>query len=208
MKNERSERWNTKWIRLENALDQGENITVAGLGDSLTYGWMVSQGYFARFVSELGERWPAASIAAINAGIPGDTAAGGLRRLDRVLAQSPHLVLIQFGLNDLFSGVEVTAFESSYRQIADRIMQSAAIPVLVVSSPLPNPSQQKNAGRYYDAIRSLGQELGIPVADTDRHMGDAMKTGIDPLQLYLDDGSHPSDEGHRLMAQAVGALFS
>lgn len=199
--------WKTKLGELKISLDRGDHITVAGLGDSLTYGWMVSQGYFERFVLALTARWPDADITCINAGIPGDTALGGLRRIDAVLNQKPTLVLVQFGLNDLFSGVDPASFEKSYRQIASRVIDANAIPILVVSSSLPNPLEQKKATGYYDIIRHLGKELGLPVADTDLHLQNSSEMRDAPENLYLDDGSHPSDQGHRIMADALRYLF-
>jgi acyl-CoA thioesterase-1 len=168
---------------------------------------MVGQGYFERFLVHLEERWPDAKIRAINAGIPGDTVSGGLRRIDGVLAENPDLVLVQFGLNDLFSGVDLESFATSYELITKRVIGAGALPLLVVSSPLPHPPEQENATRYYDVIRKLGQQLRIPVADTDLHFRNAVKTHRNPDGLYLDDGSHPSDAGHSLMAEALGYLF-
>jgi acyl-CoA thioesterase-1 len=198
--------WKTKIAHLRATLDQGDNVTVAGLGDSLTYGWMVGQGYFERFVSILEAHWPEAGINSINAGIPGDTALGGLRRIDTVLKEKPTLVLIQFGLNDLFSGVDLTSFEESYQQITTRVTDASAIPILVISSPLPNPSEQEKATLYYDIIRNLGHKLGIPVADTDLHFRNSLEMQNNPESLFLDDGSHPSDQGHHIMADVLRYL--
>ncbi|MCP4195895.1 MAG: SGNH/GDSL hydrolase family protein [Proteobacteria bacterium] len=199
--------WKTKIGHLQRALDRGDRITVAGLGDSLTYGWMVSQGFFERFLLSLTAHWPDATIKGIAAGVPGDTAAGGLRRLAGVLDQNPNLVLVQFGLNDFFSGVGLASFEKSYEQITNDIIADGPIPILVVSSPLPHSLEQDNATRYYDIIRNLGQKLGVAVADTDHHFRNSAEYRDNPDRLYLDDGSHPSDEGHRLMADALTYLF-
>ncbi len=199
--------WKTKLEQVKTSLGAGGDIVVAGLGDSLTYGWMVRRGYFERFVSTLQTRWPKGRISGINAGIPGDTALGGLRRIDAVLREKPTLVLVQFGLNDLFSGVDPGSFQMSYEQITQRVIAAGAIPILVVSSPLPNPLEQEKATRYYDIIRQLGAKLGVPVADTDLHLRSSVEMRDAPEHLILDDGSHPSDQGHRLMADAVDYLF-
>jgi acyl-CoA thioesterase-1 len=197
----------TRIPHLRSALDRGDSITVVGLGDSLTYGWMVGQGFFERFLLSLTAHWPDATIKGIAAGIPGDTASGGLGRLNQVLDNHPHLVLVQFGLNDLFSGVDLASFEKSYEQITNDIAAAGPVPILVVSSPLPHSLEQDNATRYYDVIRNLGQKLGVAVADTDLHFRHSAEYRNDPDSLYLDDGSHPSDEGHRLMAEALTYLF-
>ena len=71
-------------------------MTLAGLGDSLTYGWEVSRGFFDRFVDALEDHHPKAHVQRINAGVPGDMAPQGLGRLDRVLEQHPDVVFVQF----------------------------------------------------------------------------------------------------------------
>ncbi|MCP4676115.1 MAG: hypothetical protein GY854_11535 [Deltaproteobacteria bacterium] len=84
-------------------LANGDKVAIAGLGDSLTYGWMVRHGFFDRFLDGLETRYPDARLIRINAGVPGDTAAGGVSRLDRVLEKKPNLLIVQFALNDLFT---------------------------------------------------------------------------------------------------------
>ncbi len=77
-------------------LSQGRDVVLAAIGDSLTYGWMVDQGYLDFLRQTLRSRYPASRLTVINRGIPGDTADNGLRRIRRdVLDLSPAGVLVQ-----------------------------------------------------------------------------------------------------------------
>jgi len=188
-------------------LEEGGAVTVAGLGDSLTYGWMVRRGFFDRFVDGLELRYPGAAIARVNAGIPGDTARGGLRRIGGVLQRAPHVLIVQFALNDAFVGVGPDRFAQTVDEIARAALDAGALPVLATSCPLVVDSEQRLADTFYDAIRDVGCELGVPVADLVRHWRAAIDPGRRLDELFLADGVHPTDEGHQLMADGLIALF-
>jgi acyl-CoA thioesterase I len=87
---------------------QGEEIQILALGDSLFagYGLEPGQSYPARLESALRGRGINARIA--NAGVSGDTTAGGLQRLEFALngqAKAPQLVIISLGGNDMLRGL-------------------------------------------------------------------------------------------------------
>ena len=123
--------------------------------------------------------------------------------MNRIVGQSPDLVVIQFGLNDLFCGVSVKRFEASIRGIAARVWECGAVPLLATSCPLALKGDQAKATPFYDVIREIGGEPGAALADIDEYWRDRSAVA----HLLLEDGVHPSDEGHRLMAQGVLALF-
>jgi len=189
-------------------LEEGGIVTIAGLGDSLTYGWMVQRGFFDRFVLGLKGCYERARIDPVNAGIPGDTAAGGLRRIGPVLDRSPDVMVVQFALNDAFAGFGPDAFGQNLEQIARTAADAGVVPVLATSCPLMMEAEQRLADGYYGRIRDLARKLDIPLADLEQFwLG---KTG--PVgqrdDLFLSDGVHPTDEGHQLMADGLLALFA
>jgi acyl-CoA thioesterase-1 len=181
-------------------------LVVAGLGDSLTYGWMVRRGFFDRCVDTLSGRCPQAAISRINAGVPGDTAPGGFLRAAGVLAARPDAVAIQFGLNDCYSGVSPGEYDGAVRRIADLAVRSGALPILVTSCPTDLKGGPEAMDPYYGALRALAAERSFPLADID-----AAWRALPPARasaLYLDDGVHPSDEGHAFMADVLLAAIS
>jgi len=189
-------------------LDEGGVVVVAGLGDSLTYGWMVRRGFFDRFVDSLERRYDSAELARVNGGIPGDTAAGGLRRIDRVLDRSPDVILVQFALNDAFAGVGPDRFGESLEDITRASIAAGAVPVLATSCPLMMEAEQRLANGFYERIRSMAEDLDLPLADLERFWLEETGPVAQRDDLFLADGVHPTDEGHQLMADGLIALFS
>jgi acyl-CoA thioesterase-1 len=198
----------TKLAPFWRKLGAGVRATIAGLGDSLTYGWMVRRGFFDRGLDALEERFSAASLERVNAGVPGDTARGGLARLDRVLSRSPDVVVVQFALNDAFAGFSPAEFSQSLRAIAARAVEQDSVPVLATSSPLLVAAEQQLADSFYGAIRAIGRELDVPLADLERHWLATRDPALPPDELFQADGVHPTDEGHQLMADGLVELLS
>jgi len=188
-------------------LEKGDDVTIAGLGDSLTYGWMVDRGFFDRFVDMLEKRYPDAGIRPINAGIPGDTADGGSRRMHMVLNHNPDLMTVQFGLNDLYMGVSVEKYSSAIGTIVQGVRESNAVPVLVVSCPLYEEDEQALAEKYYDVLRRAGEEQGVAVADLSTYWRSRRDLPQGWAGLLQSDGVHPTDAGHEIMARGMMTLL-
>ncbi len=178
-------------------------MCIAALGDSLTHGWMVRRGYFPRACDALEERAPGLDLERVGAGVPGDTAFGGLGRLDPVLARQPDIVLVQFGLNDCFVGEPVGVYQRHLERIVQGVRGRGAEPILVTSCPLEGPREMALARPFYEAMRDLGHSAEIVVADTTDHWLRAEARGESPPRLWQPDGVHPTDAGHALMARGV-----
>jgi acyl-CoA thioesterase-1 len=185
----------------------GGELRVLGLGDSLTFGWMVRCGFFDRFCDVLAQRLPNTTLTRFNAGVPGDTADGGLARLPALFARRPDLVLVQFAINDLFCGVPVASFARDLARIVEATRGAGAEPWLVVSCPLALPGDAAAAAPFYDAIRGLGAERGVPVADLDHYWRERYDPATPAGAHFLDDGLHPDDAGHALMAEGLMDLW-
>jgi acyl-CoA thioesterase I len=187
-------------------MEQAEELLILGLGDSLTYGWEVERGFFDRFVDMLEDRYPHARIQRYNAGIPGDTADGGLARVGPLLENKPDLVVVQFGLNDAFIGVDPRDFERSMRSITQRVLELPAA-VIVATSCAPEYQRDAALARpFYDAIIRVGRELSIPVAELDRFWTNSEQARSGEV-LHNADGVHPNDQGYQVMAEGLLELF-
>ena len=192
---------------LRACLEGGGTLRLAALGDSLTHGWMVHRGYFPRACDALEARVPSLQIERLGAGVPGDTAFGGLGRLPDLLARKPSLVLVQFGLNDCFAGELVEVYERNLGRIVQRVSDAGACPVLVTSCPLEDAGPMRLAGPFYEAMRTLGRREAVLIADTTAHWLEAQASGEAPARLWQPDGVHPTDGGHALMAQGLVAAL-
>jgi acyl-CoA thioesterase-1 len=184
-------------------LDAGGSLCIAALGDSLTDGWMVRRGYFPRACDALEARAPGLVLDRLEAGLPGDTAFGGRGRLPALLSRQPELVLVQFGLNDCFSGERVEVYQRNLERLCRSILTAHATPVLVTSCPLEDRGPMRLAQPFYQAMRELSASLELPLADTCAHWLAVQAREAAPGSLWQADGVHPTDAGHALMAEGL-----
>ncbi|MBN2497163.1 MAG: SGNH/GDSL hydrolase family protein [Deltaproteobacteria bacterium] len=187
-------------------LERGAALRLLGLGDSLTYGWAVERGFFDRFIDGLEKRFPRARIERRNAGVPGDTAPGGLERLQSLGATASDLAVVQFGLNDCFAGVSLEAFGDALEAIGRALLEGDCLPVMATSCPLASLHDSVRARPYYDMILSVAGRLDIPAAELDRSWEVAASRFGEPL--WGPDGVHPTDAGHARMADGLLVLFT
>lgn len=190
-------------------LKEGEEVTIVALGDSLTYGWMVGKGYLDFLGEMLLSRYPDSRFRLINKGIPGDTADGGLYRLrEDVLEYHPECVLIQFALNDLSIGVSPDEYKDSVQKIVERIRDGTQAEIVLVTSVcLGNTSENEAANRFYAKLDDLSGENGLPIARVHEYWERKIQEGTEFRKLVQFDLVHPTVEGYRLMAEAVGEVF-
>jgi acyl-CoA thioesterase I len=195
----------TQLLRTRQKLTGGDPLTMVFLGDSLTSGWMVNRGYLDFLRGMLAANYPAARITIINRGVPGDTARGGLQRLQRdVLAHEPDLVGVQFALNDAFTGCSPESYERTVSAIVARIRQECAAEVLLITSVLPGDiGASLEADVFYRRLKDIASRESAAIALVDDYWRERIAGGIDHTGLLQPDGVHPTEAGYRLMAEAV-----
>jgi len=186
--------------RFMERLERGEGRTVMGLGDSLTFGYMVSRGYLHIVRDALVRRFPEAGLVVDNQGACGDTAAGGRARLRHLLVdRSPDLALIQFGINDAFVGIHVNAFRKDLEALV-AAFRKARPDCEVVLIPAP-PLAWDEDDAYVEPFRRAAWDVAAA------HEAWVAPVGIfyhrDRAGAYLADGVHPSEKGHAWIAEAV-----
>ena len=159
--------------------------TIVCLGDSITAG--IGAGSAPTYPELLGDLL--GGVEVINEGVPGDTSADGLERLDDVLAHDPWLVIVELGGNDLLRRVPVAETERTLRQIVEGLLEADIAPMLVeVHGPL--------GGAHEAMFERLADDYDLPlVEDTlPEILGDrALKS----------DAIHPNGEGYERLAEAV-----
>ncbi|MCA9449555.1 MAG: SGNH/GDSL hydrolase family protein [Candidatus Omnitrophica bacterium] len=188
-----------------NRLESGESLKIVAIGDSITAGTNSPRPYSAILEEQLNARFPRARVRVVNAGVPGDTAEGGLRRVDRdVLSQSPDLVLIEFGWNDLKNGVSAEDFETSMRSLVGQIRSDSEAMIYLLTTTHVNVvlSSWKISSRN-KIIRAIAKDLDCGLIDLDRAFGYETGSGVDLKDLLSNDNLHPSDLGQSLIARTV-----
>jgi acyl-CoA thioesterase-1 len=132
------------------AQNKTKPVKILAVGSSLTQGYGLPPG--TEFTVQLQAALKKAGIDAVvtNAGVSGDTSAGGLSRLDWSLADHPDAVILELGSNDMLRGTAPAETEKNLRAILDKL-KAAHVKVL-----LTGMHAQRNLGadyvRQFDAI--------------------------------------------------------
>lgn len=169
---------------------------VVFLGDSLTagYGLGEEEGFPALVGAELAKRGLA--IRVVNAGVSGDTSAGGLARLDWLMQQRPRIVVVGLGANDGLRGLPLERTEANLRQIV-RTVRASSAEVLLLGMRIPPNYGPDYAGAFAALYPRLARELEVPLVPF-------LLAGVAAQpELNQADGIHPTAEGQRLVAANV-----
>jgi acyl-CoA thioesterase-1 len=187
--------------RTNHQVDRPSDRTAAGplvifLGDSLTAGLGLAedQAYPARVAARLAGRGTA--VRAINAGVSGDTTAGGLARLDWLLGQHPDIVVLGLGANDGLRGLPLAETEKNLREIIRR-SRAAGARVLLLGMQIPPNYGPDYAGGFKAMFPRIAKELDVPLVPF-------LLEGVGGIaNLNQADGMHPTAEGQEKVADTV-----
>lgn len=165
-------------------------------GDSLTAGLGVApdESYPALLAARLhaaGYRY-----RVVNAGVSGDTTAGGLRRVDWALRLTPDIVILALGANDGLRGQDLAGVRANLDQMVERFQQSGAR-VLLAGMRLPPNYGRPYAEDFRRMYAAVARNRGLPFMP---FLLDGV--GGNP-RLNQPDGIHPTAEGHRLIAERL-----
>ena len=180
-------------------------VTVAALGDSLTqgYGLAQSDGFVPRLEAWLQEQ--GADVSVINAGVSGDTTAGGLSRVEWTLTPDVDAMIVALGGNDLLRGLDPGAS----RENLDGILKAAdvaGVEVLLVGMEAPG-NYGADYKRAFDGMYGeLSEKWGVPLAESS-FLGALMQ--IEDRQAAMrefmqSDGIHPNAEGVTVIVETLG----
>ena len=177
------------------APEPGGRVIVA-FGDSLTAGFGVpaDQTYPARLAQRL--KREGYDYRVVNAGVSGDTTAGGVRRVDWALRVKPEIVILELGVNDALRGQKLAGVRANLDQMITRF-QAAGARVLVAGMRLP-----PNYGdRYAEDFHRLYAEVARA------HNAPLMPFFLDGVgavaRLNQADGIHPTAEGYAIVVDRL-----
>ncbi len=165
-----------------------EPIGVLALGDSLTagYGLAADEGFVAQLEAAL--RAEGRDVTVLDAGVSGDTTAGGLARLEWALAGGADAAIVELGANDALRGVDPAASRANLDAILT-ILADRGVPALLAGMAAP----RNLGGRYVAAFDGMYPELA---ARHDAILYPFFLEGVaaDPA-LNQADGIHPNAQG-------------
>jgi len=169
---------------------------VVFLGDSLTagFGLAAEEAFPALVAAALAAR--GTPIRAINAGVSGDTTAGGLRRLDWALKNRRQVVVVALGANDGLRGQPLRSIEDNLRAIVERA-QATGAKVLLGGMLMPPNYGGEYASGFAAIYPRLAKQLGVPLVPF------LLEGVAGHPELNQPDGIHPTAEGQRIVARNV-----
>lgn len=180
-----------------------QEVVIAALGDSLTQGYGLEQQ--AGFVPQLQGWLDARGIEAqlINAGVSGDTTAGGLARAGWTLTPDVDAMIVALGGNDLLRGLD----PAMSRANLDGILQAAKaanVDVLLVGMQAPGNFGPDYKASFDAIYPELAAHYGTLYAE-DFFEGLAVEGDLASARAYMQpDGIHPNAEGVARIVDALG----
>nr|WP_246043951.1 arylesterase [Ruegeria sediminis] len=180
-----------------------ESVVVAALGDSLTqgYGLIEEQGFVPQMRRWLAEQ--GADVRLINAGVSGDTTAGGAARVGWTLTPDVDAMIVALGGNDLLRGIDPAVARANLEAIL-AAAAAADVEVLLVGMEAPGnygPDYKAAFDAIYPELAAAHDALYA------QSFFDGLDAASDPeaaLKLMQPDGIHPNAEGVALIVADLG----
>jgi acyl-CoA thioesterase-1 len=178
------------------ALAAAAPVKILALGTSLTQGLGLPPGTELTALLEARLRASGIDAKVINAGVSGDTSAGGLSRLDWSLADNPNAAIVELGSNDALLGLNPSQTEKNLSAILAKL-KAAHIPVLLLGMRAPRNLGPEYAAQFdpiYSKLAKLyGDDLYPFVLDG---------VALNP-KLNQADGIHPNPAGEKIVADRL-----
>jgi acyl-CoA thioesterase-1 len=175
---------------------QSGPVKIAVLGDSLAagYGIKPEQSFPARL--EAGLKAQGRNVTILNQGVSGDTSAGGLDRLDWMLADKPDIVLVELGGNDALRGIDPKVTEKNLAAIVEKL-KAAKVTVWLAGMMAPRNLGSDYVTAFDGLYKRIAETYQVPLYPF-------ILDGVaqDPA-LNQGDGIHPTAKGAQIVADRL-----
>jgi len=175
---------------------KAETIRLVALGDSLSAGYELAPGESFPAQLEAALKASGRDVAVANAGVSGDTASGGLSRLDWAIPEGTQGVILELGANDALRGVDPSITERALDQILAALAERD-IPVLLagmIAPPNMGPDYAEAFNPIYARLAAKHDAILYPFFLEGIAADDA---------LNLPDGMHPNAEGVAMIVKNI-----
>ena len=173
--------------------------TIVFFGDSLTAGYGIDDPAKS-FPGLIQQRIEKAGLPyrVVNAGLSGDTTAGGLRRIDWVIRQPIDVFVLELGGNDGLRGVPPEHTRDNLQKIIDRVREkNPQVTIVLAGMQMPANMGAVFTTAFRNTFRDLAEKNQIALIPFILE-----GVGGQP-HLNLPDGVHPTEEGHAIVAETV-----
>jgi acyl-CoA thioesterase-1 len=146
----------------------------------------------------LGTSLTGLDFRAVNAGVSGETSAGGLRRIDWLLRQPVAVLVLELGANDMLRGQDIDALRSNLQAIIDRTRAAHPDAKIVIAGMRTAPNL---GATYAEAFEAVFVELA---ESNDAPLIPFLLDGVAGIpELNQPDGNHPTAAGQMIVARNV-----
>lgn len=173
-----------------------KSARIVALGDSLSAGYLLADKDSFPSVLERLLRAKGHAVEIVNAGVSGDTASGGLDRLDWAVGEGADLVIVELGANDMLRGVDPTITRTALAEILTRL-KARGIKVLLAGMVAAPGMGAQYEGQFNTLYPDLAKQFGVPLYPffLDGVAGNRA--------LLLSDGMHPNPQGVEVIARSI-----
>jgi acyl-CoA thioesterase-1 len=181
----------------------GSQKTILFFGDSLTAGYGLSpeEAFPALIEKKLAKNGKPSKV--VNAGLSGETSAGGLSRIEWVLRQPVDVFILELGANDGLRGLPLEQTQKNLQAIIDKVKAKNPKARIVIAGMMVPP----NLGSAYTTkFRTIFPDLAKKNNAT--LIPFLLQDVAGNENLNLADGIHPNVEGHKIVADNVYKVIS
>lgn len=173
---------------------------IVAFGDSLTagLGLTAKETYPAQLQSMLDSAGYEYEV--VNAGVSGDTSAGGLRRMDWVLDENVKIVILELGANDILRGLPINLMKQNLAKMIES-MQARGITVVLAGMEAPTNSGPEYRKEVHEAYPLLAEKYHTPFIPF------FLEGVVQSEKLVQEDLSHPNPEGAKVLATTVFSVL-
>jgi acyl-CoA thioesterase-1 len=175
---------------------QSAPIKIAVLGDSLAAGYGVkpAESFPARLEAAL--KAQGRNVTVLNHGVSGDTTAGGLDRIDWMLADKPDIVLVELGGNDALRGTDPAVTEKNLTAIVEKL-KGAGVTVWLAGMLAPRNLGSDYVTAFDGLYKRIAERYQVPLYPF-------ILDGVaqDPAFIQA-DGIHPNPKGAQVVADRL-----
>jgi acyl-CoA thioesterase I len=138
----------------------------------------------------------------VNAGLSGETTAGGRNRIDWILKQPVSVFVLELGGNDGLRGIPITETRANLQAIIDRVKEkNPDVKIVLAGMQVPPNMGRQYATEFQQVFRDLAQKNNTALIPF-------LLEGVGGIaELNQPDGIHPTANGHKIIADNVWSVM-
>lgn len=178
----------------------GENVTLAYIGGSITEGGRTDTCYVSRSAKYFADTFGTGNnVSFINAGLSGTSSVVGLMRAQKdILDAAPDIIFIEFSVNDHPEMI----YKKGYESLVKRCLSQPGAPAVVLII-----NRAKGGYSMQEQMAAIGEHYDLPVISMDNALTKAFNSGLLTVDDYYTDEYHPHEQGSALISDSIAYFY-